>query len=695
MKISPKNISLLLMPLFLLLVGCGSHEKSTSQSENTIPSVSSISPEDSSTDVSLNAKIAITFSEIMDSTSISNVTFIVKQDTALVEGLVTYTGTTAIFSPTNSLLPNSVYTVTLTTGAMNVAGEPLAEKRMWSFTTGEALVSSPPVVSSVSPLDATADIAVNQKISVMFSTAMDASTINQLTFTVMNGNNLVPGIVSYSGTTALFAPSANFDPGTVYVVKISTEVKDLAGNALAADLSWTFTTGVVPDVNAPFVSFTIPSKGAVGVPLNQNLEVTFTKTMDASTITTANFTLTQGTTAITGFVTYTDTTAYFAPAVDLAPNTEYTATVTSGVKDLAGNTLDSNYVWKFTTGAAPAPSVRSTSPSKGALDVALNHTVSATFSKMMDPLTISNVSFTVKLDTVTVVGTVLYVDSTVTFTPSVNFLPGKIYTANITTAVKGITGDSLLKNVEWSFTTKPAITNVLGSIASYAGFGGSAGLTNQGIYTVVNGDIGTTAASTLVTGFHDQAGNVFTETTLSAGLVKGEINCAPPAPGDASKFTLAQQALADATIAFNHYAGVPSGSDQGAGELGGLVLPPGTYTAAGGTFDITSGDLTLDGQNDPDAQWVFQMAKSLTVGKAGQANSVILINGAKAKNVVWQVGSAATINGAGGGIMVGTILSYAGVSISTADNATVSVLNGRAISLNASVTMVNTVVNVP
>jgi len=631
----------------------------------------------------------------MDSTSISNVTFIVKQDTALVEGLVTYTGTTAIFSPTNSLLPNSVYTVTLTTGAMNVAGEPLAEKRMWSFTTGEALVSSPPVVSSVSPLDATADIAVNQKISVMFSTAMDASTINQLTFTVMNGNNLVPGIVSYSGTTALFAPSANFDPGTVYVVKISTEVKDLAGNALAADLSWTFTTGVVPDVNAPFVSFTIPSKGAVGVPLNQNLEVTFTKTMDASTITTANFTLTQGTTAITGFVTYTDTTAYFAPAVDLAPNTEYTATVTSGVKDLAGNTLDSNYVWKFTTGAAPAPSVRSTSPSKGALDVALNHTVSATFSKMMDPLTISNVSFTVKLDTVTVVGTVLYVDSTVTFTPSVNFLPGKIYTANITTAVKGITGDSLLKNVEWSFTTKPAITNVLGSIASYAGFGGSAGLTNQGIYTVVNGDIGTTAASTLVTGFHDQAGNVFTETTLSAGLVKGEINCAPPAPGDASKFTLAQQALADATIAFNHYAGVPSGSDQGAGELGGLVLPPGTYTAAGGTFDITSGDLTLDGQNDPDAQWVFQMAKSLTVGKAGQANSVILINGAKAKNVVWQVGSAATINGAGGGIMVGTILSYAGVSISTADNATVSVLNGRAISLNASVTMVNTVVNVP
>jgi hypothetical protein len=72
-----------------------------------------------------------------------------------------------------------------------------------------------------------------------------------------------------------------------------------------------------------------------------------------------------------------------------------------------------------------------------------------------------------------------------------------------------------------------------------------------------------------------------------------------------------------------------------------------------------------------------------------------LTNGAQAKNVFWQVGSAATINAGGGGTMAGTIISQDGVTFSTAGNAAILTLNGRALSLGASVTMVNTVVNVP
>jgi hypothetical protein len=74
---------------------------------------------------------------------------------------------------------------------------------------------------------------------------------------------------------------------------------------------------------------------------------------------------------------------------------------------------------------------------------------------------------------------------------------------------------------------------------------------------------------------------------------------------------------------------------------------------------------------------------------------VILINGAQAKNVFWQVGSAATINGASGGTMVGTIIAEQGVTFSTASYTTLTVLDGRAVSLTASVTMVDTVINVP
>jgi len=85
------------------------------------------------------------------------------------------------------------------------------------------------------------------------------------------------------------------------------------------------------------------------------------------------------------------------------------------------------------------------------------------------------------------------------------------------------------------------------------------------------------------------------------------------------------------------------------------------------------------------------------VGGPGAAfpQSVILVNGAQAKNVYWQVGSAATINAAGGGTMEGTIISQAGAAFSTAGNTTVVTLNGRVLSLNASVTLVDTVINVP
>jgi len=130
-------------------------------------------------------------------------------------------------------------------------------------------------------------------------------------------------------------------------------------------------------------------------------------------------------------------------------------------------------------------------------------------------------------------------------------------------------------------------------------------------------------------------------------------------------------------------------------QLGGLTLAPGIYKSAAGSYQITGSNLTLDGQGDANAVWVIQMASTLTVGGPALPMSVQLINGAQAKNVFWQVGSSATINAAGGGTMVGNILTYAGVSFSTAGNVARVTLNGRAVGLNASLTMTNTVINVP
>jgi hypothetical protein len=238
----------------------------------------------------------------------------------------------------------------------------------------------------------------------------------------------------------------------------------------------------------------------------------------------------------------------------------------------------------------------------------------------------------------------------------------------------------------------PVNTPNLGSAASFGVFGGAAGVTNQGINTVVNGNLGTTAACTLNTGFHD-ATNVYTETTLNVGGVNGSIFCAPPAPGTLTTMAIAAQALADIQSAYNTLAAMPPGSDPGAGQLGGLVLAPAVYTAAGGTFNLTSGNLTLDGQGNINAVWVFQSAASLTVGLSATPRSITLINGAQAKNVFWKVGSAARIED--GSTMVGTIIAPAGVTISTAGQTQQTTLLGRALSMTASVTMVNTTVVAP
>lgn len=230
-------------------------------------------------------------------------------------------------------------------------------------------------------------------------------------------------------------------------------------------------------------------------------------------------------------------------------------------------------------------------------------------------------------------------------------------------------------------------------------------MTNSGTLTIINGDIGTTAASTSVTGFHDAGpGCTYTETPLNTGVVNGQIYTAAPPPtvgcpseGTAVTFAIATQARADALSAYNALVAQPAGPDPGAGNLANLVLTPGVYTAVSGSFMIQGGDLTLDAQGNANAVWVFQMATSLTVGGPGATApaSIILVNGAQAKNVYWQVGSAATINAAGGGTMVGTIICQAGAAFSTAGNTTLVTLNGRVLSLGASVTLVNTVINVP
>jgi len=123
---------------------------------------------------------------------------------------------------------------------------------------------------------------------------------------------------------------------------------------MASDFVWSWTTGTTLDTAPPKVTVENPANLATGVAVNSVVRVTFDKAMDPLTITGLTFTLKNGAASVTGAVTYDAllNVATLKPSVNLLPNTTYTATVTTGAKDLAGNALVSGLVpnpWTFTT----------------------------------------------------------------------------------------------------------------------------------------------------------------------------------------------------------------------------------------------------------------------------------------------------------------------------------------------------------
>jgi hypothetical protein len=703
------------------------------------PVVISTIPVNGATGVPLAQVISATFNEAMSCATLASpaTSFTVTgPGTTAVAGTVACAGAVATFTPAAGLIVNTVYTATITTGAQSLAGTPLAANYVWLFRTLPA--PTPPTVIATVPINGATGVPINQALSATFSVAMTPATINATTFTLTGpGTTPVTGVVTYvaAGATATFTPSAPLAYSTLYTATITTGAQNLAGTALAQNYVWTFTTGIAVAV-PPTVTSTIPANLATNVPANQAVSATFSVPMNPATINSTTFTLTgPGTTPVAGLVAYAavGNTATFNPTANLAASTLYTATITTGAQNLAGTGLASNYVWTFTTGAPVVvpPQIVSTLPANAATSVPLTQAVSATFTKAMNPLTFTNATFTLMQGANTVAATYSYnaATFTATLTPLVPLLPSTSYIATVTSGATDLAGDPLGTTPAvpnpWTFTTAAAVVPppiVFGPVISLFGaFGGNAGITNQGLLSAINnGDIGTTAASSLITGFHDDSvvtltgvdACTYTETPLNIALVgptaatpgtgliaiytapgTSQPTTACPNEGTTTTFATAQTAALQALAAYNTLQGLPPGTTLSNNELGNRTLAPGTYTSA--TFyNISAGPLTLDAQGNTNAYWVFQMGSALTVGTPTAPESVVLINGAQASHVFWAVGSAATINYGGGGTMMGTVISSAGTTVSSPGVAAVTTINGRVIALNASVTIVNTVINV-
>jgi hypothetical protein len=307
------------------------------------------------------------------------------------------------------------------------------------------------IPSSTIPSWLSTDVPINTTVSATFNGQVDPQSVNSNSFKLIDQLNVIPtGKFSVDGSTVTFTPDVNLYGTTTYKTIISPEIKDINGIAGKNSFAWSFTTLLTADIRPPTVKSTSPSNGASRVANFSPITVTFSEPMMPSTINPATFVLDNG---VTGKVSYnSDTnTASIIPSSYLAFSTTYTATITSNVKDAAGNAMTAPYSWIFTTDAEPPPpTLVSTNPASGMTGVAVNTIISAKFSQSM-------ANSTIYLDNgVTSSGCCNSSSGyTASFVPSHYLAFATTYTATIPADVGDIVGISMGAPYNWSFTTAP------------------------------------------------------------------------------------------------------------------------------------------------------------------------------------------------------------------------------------------------
>ncbi len=374
------------------------------------------SPAAGATGVAVTANVTGTFSEAMNASTVTSGTFTLTTGTTTVPAAVSYNSTNnvATLNPTADLAASTTYTATIkggSTGVKDVAGNALASDRTWTFTTASAGGGTPETVT----LTATADSYVSsgaagtnfgtsttlgvdnspveatylkfdlsayagrtlESATLQLRSAGSGSTGTQNVKLVADDSWTESGI-TYSNRPALGTSIGTLGPTTTntsYNVPLtasglagelgqqlslgmdanSSDGLDLnskeAGSTLAPKLVLTLSGGGggggVRDTTAPTVTATSPAAGATGVAVSADVTGSFSEAMNASTITSATFTLTTGTTTVPAAVTYSSTNnvATLNPTADwrrVRRTRRRSRVAPGGVKDAAGNALASD-----------------------------------------------------------------------------------------------------------------------------------------------------------------------------------------------------------------------------------------------------------------------------------------------------------------------------------------------------------------
>jgi Bacterial Ig-like domain len=210
-------------------------------------------------------------------------------------------------------------------------------------------VVPPPSLSvlSTNPQTDAAGVMVKSTIAATFSDQIDPSYSY---FTVTGPSGAVAGNRAVNGSTVIFTPQNHLDYNATYTVTLPSNMRAPSGSSLVSDYAWSFTTMAAPLLR---VQSTFPVAGTTNVPTYSalpNISATFNRPLSLMSISSSSFFVSSPSGLLMGTLAVDGSTVSLWYDYYLAPNTLYTATLTTAISDTSGHTLPFDYVWTFTTG---------------------------------------------------------------------------------------------------------------------------------------------------------------------------------------------------------------------------------------------------------------------------------------------------------------------------------------------------------
>ena len=374
-------------------------------SDTAAPTVVTVAPPNSATNIGTNAFIAVDFNKAISPVSVTG------SSIQLSGGSVTEVPSSISFTTDykrtiivpQAPLPSSTKMAIAISGVTSQAGVSVAGQTTNFTTMAGANFVAPSVINP--SVQSSQTVGTNAVFAMQFSTPMDPGSVNPggvTTDVFLYDYNLgayVATTISFSAdlTTVFLKPTANLTASHEFEL-CSYYMTDLSGIA-QNNYCVNFYTGTGTETTGPSVTLVSPPSGQTGVPINAPVDVLFSEAISAASV--GGVTLKQG-----GSVVPTITSLYdgdqgvqLLPLVPLAASTTYTINVT-GVVDITGNSQSAFSSVSFTTGTGTdltKPTIVSTNPTNSETNVADNTTCQVVFSEAMDPAYFDpNNSFTLR-----------------------------------------------------------------------------------------------------------------------------------------------------------------------------------------------------------------------------------------------------------------------------------------------------------